>query len=49
MPTLLMKASPGPVVRKNPPARSHMVGSVRKMRVSAFRRKVFLAAESAGS
>lgn len=36
-----MKASPGPVVRKKPAARSHIVGSVRKRRVSVFRRRVF--------
>lgn len=30
VPRLLMKASPGPVTRKNPPARNHMVGSARK-------------------
>ena len=49
MPTLLMKASPGPVVRKNPPARRYIVGSVRKMRVSVLRRNVFLAAVSGAS
>ena len=42
VPRLLMKASPGPVVRKKPRARSHIVGSVRKMRVSALRRSIFL-------
>ena len=50
VPRLLMKASPGPVVRKKPAARSHIVGSVRKMRVSAFRTRVFLrVSESVGS
>ena len=42
VPRLLMKASPGPVVRKKPAARSHSVGSVRKMRVSVFRSMFFL-------
>ncbi len=37
-----MKASPGPVTRKKPAARSHMVGSWRKARVSALRRGGFL-------
>lgn len=46
VPRLLMKASPGPVVRKNPDARSHIVGSVRKRRVSVLRRRVFLKASS---
>lgn len=41
-----MKASPGPVVRKKPEARSHIVGSARKRRVSVFRRRVFLRADS---
>ena len=41
-----MKASPGPVVRKKPEARSHIVGSARKRRVSVLRRKVFLRASS---
>ena len=41
-----MKASPGPVVRKKPAARSHIVGSVRNMRVSVFKSMVFLRAES---
>lgn len=46
VPRLLMKASPGPVVRKKPAARSHIVGSVRKMRVSVFKTMVFLMAVS---
>ena len=45
VPRLLMKASPGPVVRKNPEARSHIVGSVRKRRVSVLRTRVFFRAE----
>lgn len=44
-----MKASPGPVVRKKPAARNHIVGSRRKRRVSALRRRVFLRAEAAVS
>ena len=47
VPRLLMNASPGPVVRKKPAARSHIVGSVRKMRVSTLRRD-FLRARSEG-
>ena len=46
VPRLLMKASPGPVVRKKPLARNHIVGSVRKMRVSTLSRRVFLNLES---
>lgn len=46
VPRLLMKASPGPVVRKKPAVRSHIVGSVRKMRVSVFKSMVFLRAVS---
>ena len=46
VPRLLMKASPGPVVRKKPAAMSHIAGSVRKMRVSVFRSMVFLRAGS---
>lgn len=42
VPRLLMNASPGPVTRKNPPARNHMVGSARKWRVSMFRSHAFL-------
>lgn len=41
-----MKASPGPVVRKKPEARSHIVGSARKRRVSVSRSRVFLRADS---
>lgn len=41
-----MKASPGPVVRKKPAVSSHIEGSVRKMRVSVFKRMVFLYAVS---
>ena len=48
VPTLLTKASPGPVVRKKPAARSHIVGSERKRRVSVLRRKVFFAAVAVG-
>ena len=39
-----MKASPGPVVRKKPAARSHIVGSVRKTRVPVFKSTVFFRA-----
>lgn len=46
VPTLLMKASPGPVVRKKPAAMSHMAGSVRKRRVSVLSSMVFLRAMS---
>ena len=46
VPKLLMKASPGPVARKNPAIRNHMVGSVRKRRVSAFNSQVFLRSSS---
>ena len=46
VPRLFMKASPGPVVRKNPAAKNHILGSVRKRRVSVFRISVFLIAES---
>ena len=42
VPRLLMNASPGPVTRKKPAARSHIVGSIRKRRVSVFRSQVFL-------
>ena len=42
VPRLLIKASPGPVTRKKPAARSHIVGSRRKRRVSVFRSQNFL-------
>ena len=46
VPKLLIKASQGPVARKNPAMRNHMVGSVRKRRVSAFNSHVFLRSSS---
>lgn len=48
MPTLLIKALLGPVVRKKPPARSYIIRFIRNIRVLALRRKVFLAIESGG-
>jgi len=36
------------VVRKKPRARSHIVGSERKRRLSVFKRRVFFKAEVAG-
>lgn len=46
VPRLLIKASPGPVTRKKPAARNHIVGSPRKRRVSALRSQVFLRVSS---
>ena len=41
VPKLLIYVSIGPVTKKKPAARNHMVGSVRKFRVSALRSQVF--------
>ena len=46
VPILLRKASPGPVMRKKPPTKNHIVGSARKRRVSPFRSQVFLRSSS---
>ena len=47
VPKLLMKASPGPVTRKNPPASHHMVVSPRNLLVSAFSSQSLRARSSA--
>ena len=44
VPTLFMYVSPGPLVRKKPRVRAHIVGSVRKRRVEVLRRLVFFSA-----
>ena len=46
VPKLLMNVSQGPVARKNPAMKNHMVGSVRKRRVSAFKSQVFFRSSS---
>ena len=49
VPRLLMKASPGPVTRKKPAARNHIVWSPRKRRVSALRSHLFWRSSSSSS
>lgn len=49
VPRLKINASPGPMIRKKPEARSHMFRSRRKRRVSALRTMVFFRRSDVGN